>query len=777
MIFCFRLILYVIFFGNLFVSYTFLHGFATLSDARKYAQIKEELPTIENKNFLNPEYNSFHKKGLEGPYLKKWNSFLRFVGIKREPLWTVKEFERLLDKVVAGRDEGRIIFRFTPKTGSKFIVFGDLQGAFHSFVRCLEELKNNLGIIDDNLNIVKTDHYLVFNGDLIDRSPYILETLTLVMRLMEQNPDKVFYIRGNHEDNELWQNYGLRRELEIRAESVSDEDPPLGSQVKRFFNTLPIALFLRIAGKPEFICFSHYGLEEGKLKKHYYSNFLLKGDYEKVKTFDLTTARKSKKFVSVEAILKGVSRSTSYLETDGLTLLTPDHGATAWGMLSAPTLVYRKIYDFYYDAFSIVDVGGLSVDDWTITLHNRNVLKNEGFSQKGYYLVSGHSKEKLPLKGSIDVGSTMDLSKSALVYSVPLLQGISLRFNKENSDGGINGKRLRLIVLDHEYSSNLAVKRAKQLLNDYKVNMIIGNVGTASTKALLPYIEQEKLLMMFPFTGSAEFRNAKYSHLVHFRATYSDESQKLIDYAVERLLIRTFALFYQDDEYGYDCLKGARTALKRHNINKWIETSYPRNTINVEASVAKIMEFNPVSIVFFANYTPASVLVGKLGYPYVANKILIGNSIMAFFQDFMQAKGLNFISSRVITNPKSDELEIAREYKEELKKQGLAGALSSESFEGYINASLVIEAMKRINGSITKEKIIEEMEKMQNYNFKGLTLNFDLQTRSFSKDIWIDEGTGGPWIYVPENHKENHLNETRRQSVQKPVKFEAEVVE
>ncbi len=747
--FCFRQILCIIFLSNLFISSSFLYGFATLQEAKKYAQMKQELPPIENKNLLNPEYTSFHKREIEGPYLKKWNSFLRFIGMKKEPLWKVEEFQRLLNTVIVGRDEGRVIFRFTPKVGSKFVVFGDVQGAFHSFVRCLDELKNNLGIIDDNLRIVKTDHYLVFNGDLIDRSPYILETLTLAMRLMEQNPDKVFYIRGNHEDRELWQNFGLRRELEIRAASISKEDPPLGSEVKRFFNTLPIALFLRIAGLPEFVCYSHYGLEEGRLKKRYYSDFLLKGDYEKIKTFDLDTARKTKKFVSVEVILKGVSRSTSYIETDGLTLLTPDHGATAWGMLSAPTQVYRKIYDFYYDAFSMVDVAGLSVDDWTITLHHRDVLKNEGFKQKGYYLVSGHSKEKLPLKGSIDIGCTMDLSRSTMTYGLSFLQGISLRLNKENKEGGVGGKRLRLIVLDHEYVSNLAVRRAKELLNKYNVNIILNNMGSPTTEALLPFVREGKLLLAYPWSGSSAWRKPEYSHFLHFRTTYSDESQKLIDYAINELLIRSFALFYQDDAYGYDCLKGAREALKRHGVKEWLETSYARNTVEVDDSVKKIREFNPEAIIFLSVNAPSIVLVRKLGYPYVANKILIGNSIMASFQDFMSKKGINFIASRVITNPRSDELEIVREYKEELKKQGLAGAISSESFEGYLNASLLVEAMKKIKGPITKEKIIEETEKMQNYNFKGFTLNFDLETRSFSKDIWIDEGTGEPWIYFP----------------------------
>ena len=57
------------------------------------------------------------------------------------------------------------------------------------------------------------------------------------------------------------------------------------------------------------------------------------------------------------------------------------------------------------------------------------------------------------------------------------------------------------------------------------------------------------------------------------------------------------------------------------------------------------------------------------------------------------------------------------------------------------------EAFKAIEGDITKEKVIEEVEKMQDYNLKDLTLNFDRETRSFSKDIWIKPSEGEALVH------------------------------
>jgi len=48
--------------------------------------------------------------------------------------------------------------------------------------------------------------------------------------------------------------------------------------------------------------------------------------------------------------------------------------------------------------------------------------------------------------------------------------------------------------------------------------------------------------------------------------------------------------------------------------------------------------------------------------------------------------------------------------------------------------------LKKIKGKITKEKIIQKLEGIKNYDFAGLKLNFDSKTRSLAKDIWIDTG-------------------------------------
>ena len=123
----------------------------------------------------------------------------------------------------------------------------------HSLVRSLSYL-NEQGIINDKLEIILPNHYFIFDGNVIGRSAYNLETLSLVMTLMKQNPQKVVYLRGPHEATDFWINLGLRQELEVISKDLSFKRTSLDSSLSDFFDTLPLSLYLCEMDKEEFHC-------------------------------------------------------------------------------------------------------------------------------------------------------------------------------------------------------------------------------------------------------------------------------------------------------------------------------------------------------------------------------------------------------------------------------------------------------------------------------------------------------------------------------------------
>ena len=357
--------------------------FETLTQAKKFAEENNEFPKPDNNDHLNPNHSLLHKKSNDNIFDK----ILSFLQIKKQ-LWNPAYFKKILTKITKKRElnsyTGKFILKTTPPIGSKYLIFGDLHGAFHSLVRILNKLEQ-LGIINDKFKIIKPNYNLLFNGDFINRSPFILETLTLVFKLLEQNPKKVFYIKGNHEVKHTWYNLGLRRELQIRCRSVSNEKLPLSTLIHRFLNTLPHALYIKsqVGIDNEFVLISHYGKIDNEAYK-----FLNTDNLNKIDIFNLKNKKPSKEKIIVKSIIKSESRSTTYQFTDGLKLLNSEQGITTWGVFSCPTNSGKILYNFDYDAYAELTVGG-NINTWTIAVYNKKLKPYCEFSTKKFILLSG----------------------------------------------------------------------------------------------------------------------------------------------------------------------------------------------------------------------------------------------------------------------------------------------------------------------------------------------------------------------------------------------------
>ncbi|MCK4265153.1 metallophosphoesterase [Candidatus Babeliales bacterium] len=370
--------------------------FSTMTSVEKYAISQSEYPPMDNTRYLKPDYSSFYKRNVYNFWNGLCNKISIALGLKETPLWTPNSFKDLLENLTKDRiDEGydgEHVLKFVPQVGSKIVLWGDLQGAFHSFTRDLKKLIE-LGFIDNNLKIIQPNCYFIFNGDLISRSPYIMETLTLAMRIMKKNPKQVFYIKGNHETHDYWQGYGLKTELKLRAKKLSDEKVPLAREINSFFNTLPLALFLGINpnSDTDFVQISHILSDQTeKLNIQNFSGFLSKKEKDNLNilAFKFDSLIPSEKPVELKAIITGQDREFAYEQNKGLLLLPSIHGAIVWTALSCPTLAYQGEFGFRNDAFVTISVDN-NPYEWLITLNNQDAKELDGFIKTSYKMLTG----------------------------------------------------------------------------------------------------------------------------------------------------------------------------------------------------------------------------------------------------------------------------------------------------------------------------------------------------------------------------------------------------
>lgn len=392
-------------------------GFKTLQDLQAYAKQVPELPKMDNTNMVRPDYTSFHRTQIKSWLSNKMRGMLSLVGLASMPVWTPAYFGKLLARSVthytAKNMRKNIVAKITPTPGTQLVLFGDALGAYHSLVYDLVHLQK-LGIINDDLRIVADNTYFVFMGDAISRSPFGMETLSLILRLVELNAKKVLYLRGNHEDNKYWHAFGLKEQLEACAADLHND--AFVSMVDDLFMRLPLGLYLPIPGNNgHYARFSHLGRNKSKkLKEERFAHFLSATQVEPIDghQFDKSVIHNGK--VAIDAIVRSEKKRHSFQTMDGIRLLEPDQGSTAWTVLSSPTRVQQEGLKFYHDAFAIVKVGE-HAGQWSITLHAQDARERKGFYQRSYQFFTGKQMtlEEIALEAADTPGTSVSTEASS----------------------------------------------------------------------------------------------------------------------------------------------------------------------------------------------------------------------------------------------------------------------------------------------------------------------------------------------------------------------------
>ncbi len=760
-------------------------AFETLKQAEAYAQLNPEVSIAKEQNILRPDYEDFYVQ--RGPSL-----ISDILTPFKDQLWSPTIFKDTLQTVVQEREQkgyyGKFILIKTPKPGTQFIVIGPLFGTFHSLVRNLKELEVQ-GFINNNLEVIKPNCFIIFNGNVINGAPHVLETLTLVLSLMEKNPHAVKYIRGLYENELYWQNTTLKSQLKLQARRLSNENIPFARLLTRFFKTLPLGIYLNSTNPQEgLLRISYFSLEDNVFLENSCMKELL--TYRPSMTVcRLKTAAKSEERAPVRAIIKGENRLISYEQNPGLTLLEPERGATAWSVLSSPNKIYREHFSFFYDAFSIITIGP-TLADTTITLYHQDVRDLISFRRAmTYNLLTGQAllrplstqpafeilfakkevkvpriEEKVPetlhITDTIRLGSTMDLSKSNQLIGKSMKAGISALVNRVNQSGGINGKLYQVTIVDDQYNPTLSHANIEKFLHN-NIKFILCPVGTPTLSASLDLIKEKKIFVLFPNSGSLIFRKPDLTNIVHFRPSYETEAVAITYHMIKNLASKRFAFFYQNDSYGRSALDGALKVLKKEGLKEWIDAPYLANTVQVNEAVNAIRKGLPDSIGFFSNVTPTIELIRQLGSEFLAGRKLFAISPVGerSFKQFVRSSGLEVSFAQVVPNPATSDLQIVQEYRQEIAKQALAP--DTYALEGYIAASLTANYFRRIKGPITFEALLKLIEGTKNYKFKGLTLNFDPQTRALAHYLWIEQ-PNGEWVEQNLNALES-INESTTQ--------------
>ena len=191
-------------------------------------------------------------------------------------------------------------------------------------------------------------------------------------------------------------------------------------------------------------------------------------------------------------------------------------------------------------------------------------------------------------KGELVVGSIQDLSGPLAGFGKQIRLGMLLRVDEINEQGGVNGRKLKLLIEDSGYDPKKAVLAAQKLVNQDKIFAMVGHLGTAQNNAAMPVQFEKNVLNFYPVTAAREmyepFNRLKYA----FAATYYDQMRTTLPILVKEKGAKKVCTIYQDDEFGLEVFRGAEAGLKTMNMEFAEKTSYKRGATDFSSQVARM---------------------------------------------------------------------------------------------------------------------------------------------------------------------------------------------
>lgn len=219
-------------------------------------------------------------------------------------------------------------------------------------------------------------------------------------------------------------------------------------------------------------------------------------------------------------------------------------------------------------------------------------------------------------KSEIVIGSIQDLSGPLVSFGKPARDGLLLRVEQANAQGGVHGRKLKLVVEDSGYDPKKAALAADKLVASDKVFAVIGTLGAAPALVSMPRILESGALHLFPLTSHRAMFEPFHPHKFAAFTPYPDSTRAGLREMLKKGYKRVGVL-YQDDDFGQEILTGAEAALREVN-RTWIErTSYKRGTTDFSSQAQRLKAANPDLIVLATVVRETIGAIGearKLGY-------------------------------------------------------------------------------------------------------------------------------------------------------------------
>jgi len=323
---------------------------------------------------------------------------------------------------------------------------------------------------------------------------------------------------------------------------------------------------------------------------------------------------------------------------------------------------------------------------------------------------------------TITIGTWGPLTGPAALWgNVP--RGVDAYFHYINEKGGIHGRKINVIIKDDGYQPSKTVAGVREMVEKDKVFAFVGGVGTAPCLAVKDYIIKNNVPWVSPASGATHWAFPPQNNIFSTFSLYFDESFTQVDYIINTLEAKKIAMIYQNDDFGKSGLVGVKVALEKYEMELVEEVSTEVTDQDLGSHVAKLKESGAEVVIMQVLPRQGAIITGTaavLGYSpqWVTNSTLSDTELM---YGITEGRWAGVLFSGFLNL----EAEIDMEgYQAALKAKYPDVAWTTFVASGYFFAEPVAKALKDAGPELTREKFIQAMEGLTDFQGLGFSMSF-----------------------------------------------------
>ncbi len=328
-----------------------------------------------------------------------------------------------------------------------------------------------------------------------------------------------------------------------------------------------------------------------------------------------------------------------------------------------------------------------------------------------------------PPANALEIGCAAPLTGPLASAGQSVQLGARAAFEEINAQGGINKRPVFLSLIDDGYVPDRSVAAVKQLLARQEVLALMNCVGTANNAAAMPLVEASDILLLAPLTGAASLRKADYNNVYHVRASYNDEVARLVENLVD-MHLDSLAVVYLDNGFGKELHQVGIKALKEKGLKAVAEVPLATDGKGLDAAVKAVMAARPSAMLLFTAGTASTSMtqaIRKAAPSMPIAGLSVTFSSAAIKQLGTEASGI--ATTLVVPDAMRTKFPLVRKYQKAMRAIG-SDDFNPINFETYINAQLMIEALKGAGDNPTRTKVRQALAGIRKTDLGGFQVDF-----------------------------------------------------